>query len=253
MSIKCIVSMQKSIYEYKAILFDVDGTLYMQRGLRLAMAKALAKYFLLHPSHIRELLALIKYRQIREHWEDICHKHFDNSLTPVHNSQGLADMEMMQYQYTATKLHMTSGQVKDTVHYWMHFYPLSILARYKDKELCLLLERMREQGTVIAAYSDYPASEKLKALQIRADYVFCSSDDDINCMKPHPKAVQIILEKLDLSGKEVLMIGDRYSKDGLAAINSGMDYLILGTSMSRRCLVYKDTIDPAGSFPRSVL
>ena len=241
MAKKSIVSMQKSINEYKAILFDVDGTLYMQHGLRLTMAKALAKYFLLHPSHIKELLALIKYRRIREHWEDIIHKHFDN-LTNQNNPKGLANMEMMQYQYTAQKLHMTSQQVQDTVHYWMHFYPLSILERYKDKELCLLLEQMREQGTVIAAYSDYPASEKLKVLQIHTEYIFCSSDDDINCMKPHPKAVQIILEKLKLSEKEVLMIGDRYSKDGLAAINSGMDYLILGTSMSMRRLIYKDML-----------
>lgn len=239
MSGKCIVSMQKTIYEYKAILLDVDGTLYMQQGLRMTMAKALAKYFLLHPSHIRELLVLIKYRQVREHWEDINLKHLDSNPPCPRTSEGLADMEMMQYQYTAEKLHMTSGQVQDTVHYWMHFYPLSILERYKDKELGLLLERMREQGIVIAVYSDYPASEKLKALQIHADQIFCSSDDDINCMKPNPKAVQIILEKLELNEKEVLMIGDRYDKDGLAAINSGMDYLILGSNISMRRLIYK--------------
>lgn len=131
----------------------------MQRGLRLTMAKTLAKFFLLHPSHIRELLALIKYHQIRDHWEDISLKHFGNNSTCPRTSEGLTDMEMMQYQYTSEKLHMTSSQVQDTVHYWMHSYPLSIMRRYKDKELCLLLERMQEQGTVIAAYSDYPASE----------------------------------------------------------------------------------------------
>ena len=240
MAKKCIVSMQKSIYEYKAILFDVDGTLYMQPGLRLAMAKALIKYFLLHPFRIKELLALIKYRQVREHWEDISLKYFDDGLTPIQNSQGFADMEMMQYQYTAQKLRMTSGQVQDTVQYWIHHYPLSLLDRYKDEELCSLLKQIKELEIVIAAYSDYPPSEKLKALQIHADHIFCSSDSNINCMKPHPKAVRIILQELNLNEKEVLMIGDRYSKDGLAAINSGMDYLILGTSMSKRRLIYKD-------------
>ena len=241
MAKKSIVSMQKSINEYKAILFDVDGTLYMQHGLRMTMAKALGKYFLLHPFRIKELLALIKYRRIREYWEDISQKHFD-SLSRPKTTDGQANMEMMQYQYTAQKLHMTSRQVQDTVHYWMHSYPLSVLEKFKDKELCLLLEQVRAQGTVIAAYSDYPASEKLKALQLNADYIFCSSDNDINCMKPHPKAVQIILSKLKLNEKEVLMIGDRYSKDGLAAINSGMDYLILGTSLSRRRSIYKNML-----------
>lgn len=240
MAKKCIVSMNKSIYEYKAVLFDVDGTLYMQRGLRLAMARALTGYFLLHPSHAKELLALIKYRQIREHWEDISLKHIDNNLTHVKKCENAADMEMMQYRYTARKLHMTSHQVQDAVQYWMHYYPLRLLAQYKDAELCLLLEQMKSRGIIIAAYSDYPASEKLKVLHIQADHIFCSSDSTINCMKPHPKATQIILEKLRLSEKEVLMIGDRYSKDGLAAKNVGMDYLILGTSVSLRRLLYKD-------------
>lgn len=240
MAKKCIVSMNKSIYEYKAVLFDVDGTLYMQRGLRLAMARALTGYFLLHPSRAKELLALIKYRQIREHWEDISLKHFDDRLAHPKNFENLADMDMMQYRYTAQKLHMTSRQVQDTVYYWMHYYPLQLLAQYKDEALCQLLEQMKSYGIVTAAYSDYPASEKLKVLHIHADYIFCSSDPAINYMKPHPKAVQIILEKLKLSEKEVLMIGDRYSKDGLAAKNVGMDYLILGTSVSLRRLLYKD-------------
>ena len=50
----------------RAVIFDVDGTLYHQRPVRIRMACRLAGFFLLHPLRIRELLGIRHFRKLRE-------------------------------------------------------------------------------------------------------------------------------------------------------------------------------------------
>lgn len=230
-----IVSMRKPFCEYKAIVFDVDGTLYQQRGLRCAMGKTLLCYFLRHPLRWKELLALVWYRRLRENWESEERQNADGRI----GDDWEAAMETLQYQHTAQRLHMDPERVRETVRYWMQVCPLRALETYKDEELCAFLEEARGQGRRIAAYSDYPAAEKLKALHLEADAVFSSMDREINCMKPDLRAMQLILEKLGVDNGEALMIGDRYDKDGLAAKQAGMDFIILGTSVRGRHRLYQ--------------
>lgn len=235
MAKRSIVSLRKPFTAYKAIVFDVDGTLYWQRGLRRTMGKQLLCYFLRHPLRWKELLALVCYRLLRENWES-AERSGDSGGT---EDDKAVTMETLQYQHTAKKLHMDSERVKKTVQYWMQICPLRVLEAYKDRELCALLTDARRQGKIIAAYSDYPAADKLKALQLEADAVFSSADREIDCMKPNRKAMQVILKKLGVDKKDVVMIGDRYEKDGAAAKNAGVDYIILGTSLSARHLLYQ--------------
>ena len=223
--------MRKPLTSYKAVLFDVDGTLYMQNRLRPVLAARLAKYYLLHPLRLKELLILIKYRSVRESWTRIL------DALP-YGSQASASMETLQYRYTADCLNTSPDRVKETVFYWMHRYPLPFLPKYQDKRLIDILCYLQKQSLFIAAYSDYPPQDKLKMLHIAPDFIFSSSDPDINCMKPNPDAVYAILKRLDLTSEDVLMIGDRYSKDGLAAQNTGMDFIILGKSMPQRNALY---------------
>lgn len=230
-----IVSMRKPFWEYKAIVFDVDGTLYRQRGLRCAMGKKLLCYFLRHPLRWKELLALVLYRRLRENWKS---EGWQNDGGRTGDDRETA-METLQYRHTAQRLHMDSGRVKETVRYWLQICPLRALRAYQDEELCALLTAARGKGKSIAAYSDYPAAEKLKVLHLEADAVFSSTDREINCMKPDLRAMQLILEKLGVDKDEALMIGDRYDRDGLAAKQAGMDYIILGTSVSERQRLYQ--------------
>lgn len=237
MNDKNIVSMTKPITEYKAILFDVDGTLYEQRKLRLAMGFHLFRFFVTHPGRWKELRILMTYRFVREHWAVISVD--TNASTDTCALMEESDMESLQYEYTAKKLHLPCETVKETVTYWMLEYPLQLLPHYQDMFLTDFLASMNSRSVITAAYSDYPAADKLTALKVNADYIFCSSDKDINCMKPDPRAMQAILKALNLQSKDALMIGDRYSKDGLAAKNTGMDFIILAKSIPARRKLYR--------------
>jgi uncharacterized cofD-like protein/HAD superfamily hydrolase (TIGR01549 family) len=71
---------------------------------------------------------------------------------------------------------------------------------------------------------------KLKRFKLNVffDVVICS--EDIGRMKPHPKYVELVLEKLDVSASECLFVGDNYEKDLKIAEQKGANVYI-----------YKDT------------
>lgn len=219
----------KKLSQYKAVLFDMDGTLYSQPKLRLSMAGELFFYFFRHPLHLKELFILMEYRRCREHW---------NTDASYHG----VSLEEEQYLFTAKRRKTSPEQVKEIITRWMHTHPLSLLPKCRDHQLAAVIHELQKQSVITAVYSDYPAAAKLKALDIQTDYIFCSSDPDINCMKPNPKAMTVILKKLDISAEDAIMIGDRYSKDGLAAKNAGMDYIILPKSIPARSSIIKSLL-----------
>lgn len=231
------LSMQKTLLRYQAVIFDVDGTLYFQPRLRFYMACRLLSFYALHPLRLKELYILRKYRQARELW---------NEEMSDRNSELL---EEDQYRYVAEKCNSSQSEVASIVHLWIHEIPLAYLTRCKDIELSRLIRELREHSILTAAYSDYPLAAKLEALHIEMDYLFCSTDAEIGCMKPDPAGMQVILDRLKLPPSDVLMIGDRYEKDGIAAINKGMDYIILDASMPKRVSLYQQLKNLSGITP----
>ena len=53
----------------KAAIFDVDGTLYCQRPVRIRMALKMGRFFLLHPRRWREAAGIYYFRKLREQEE----------------------------------------------------------------------------------------------------------------------------------------------------------------------------------------
>lgn len=51
---------------YEALIFDFDGTLYHQLPVRIFMAVWMIVHYAVRPLKIRELRAVLKYRELRE-------------------------------------------------------------------------------------------------------------------------------------------------------------------------------------------
>jgi HAD superfamily hydrolase (TIGR01549 family) len=211
----------KNIYEYKAVIFDMDGTLYFQKPFRIRMLMFLISHALTHPSSIKDLFVIKKYRKVREHWEDVPHNDIGN-------------LDDIQYEYVAKLKNTTKEHVGEIVKFYMHEAPLKLLYRYRDNELAHTIETLHDKNIKVIIYSDYPAEDKLYALGIKADGCYCSSDDRIGTMKPDPKGLGVILSDYNMKSDEALMVGDRYEKDGLAAKAINMDYCILSSSPRKR-------------------
>ncbi|MCI9139203.1 HAD family hydrolase [bacterium 1XD42-8] len=220
---------EKKLKDYKAVIFDLDGTLYFQNQLRIHMAMRLVKYYALHPFQLKDLMLLRKFRLVREEWETL----------EVPEDWKTWSMDQAQYAYVAKKMKSTRERVEKIVERWMYEQPLKTLFKCRDEKLAYLMTSLREEGIPVLVYSDYPVKEKLKALEIRADGMYSALDREIMSLKPEPKGLIEILRQWELKPSEAVMIGDRDCKDGQAARNVGMDYIILEKKKGKRKLLYE--------------
>ncbi len=214
-----------NILEYKAFIFDLDGTLYYQKPFRIKMLMTLIKYVILHPAAIKDLFVIKRYRQVREHWDEYEKEYmFDKGL----------GLDEKQYAAVAAKTGTTPGRVKNAVRFFMQEMPLQVLLPYRDEILKGFIDLLHEKKKTVVIYSDYPVEAKLACLGITADACYTSGDPCIGCMKPDPKGLGVILATLGCESADAVMIGDRYEKDGLAAQRNNVDYVIVDGSKKER-------------------
>lgn len=201
----------------RAVILDVDGTLYDQGRLRSRMAAKLASHFLTRPWSLNDLYILYRFRKMREQLSEIPH----------------SDVESTQYSTVAEALGCSRDRVKSVVSRWIYEEPLPLLKDCKYAGVDDFIALLRESGKHVAFYSDYPLAEKLEAMGISSDCNFCATDPSIDQLKPSPRGLTAILDKLGLEARECLMIGDRYERDGRSAESVGMPYIIIGKGDKR--------------------
>ncbi|MBR3643215.1 MAG: HAD family hydrolase [Parasporobacterium sp.] len=194
---------------YRAFVFDLDGTLYDQKKLRLIMALRLLLYYLCHPGKIRELWLLKTFRQVRDNW----------------TGDG-TDVDALQYAAVAVKHHVEPALVEAVVKRWIYENPLSALPKCTDHKLADYIRDLRKEDIPVFIFSDYPIEEKLAALGLEADGMYAPGDERQIALKPSPMGLKLIMKEHGLSPDEVLMVSDRDVKDGEAARSAGVDYYI---------------------------
>jgi phosphoglycolate phosphatase/putative hydrolase of the HAD superfamily len=204
--------------KYKLLIFDVDGTLYFQKKLRIIMAIRLCLHYCVRPVLFKDILALRLFRKKRE-------------AAP---ESGLSSFDSAIYCAVAEELGLSAEYVEGLVHRWMYEAPLRSLRRCADKRLASLILQARERSIGVVTFSDYPTKDKLSALQIEADAQFSATDSEVNALKPNPKGLHVILAATKGDARHCLMIGDRDEKDGECARRAGIDYFILPSSRHAR-------------------
>lgn len=191
------------------VVFDVDGTLYDQRRLRLAMLRCLLAATWQTRS-LDTLRTLRTFRHVREALGD----------------RPEADFMRLQYARTAARHHKTEGEVRALTDEWMERKPLPFLAGCRYPHLDTLFAGLRGAGKQVAVFSDYPATDKLAALGLRAAPVVCATDAGVARLKPDPCGLLSILRQTGVPARRALMIGDRFDRDAVAASRAGMRALI---------------------------
>ena len=195
------------------VVFDVDGTLYDQRQLRLGMLRQLIVHALQTRS-LDTLLTLRTFRRVRE------------ALGERVGEQAGADFMTLQYAQTASRHGTTPAAVRALTDEWMEQRPLPLLAACRYAHVAEVFAGLRAAGKRVAAFSDYPAAAKLAALGLQADLVVCATDPGIARLKPDPAGLLAILKQTGVAPERALMIGDRFDRDAAAAARAGMRALI---------------------------
>ncbi len=203
----------------RAVLLDLDGTLYHQRPLRWRMLLdlGLAPLTAGPRAAARTLRHLRAFRHVREELRDL--------------GCPAEPLEELQYSQTAERLGDEAQAVRETVLEWMHRRPLRHLPACRRAGLPAFLDAQRARGLELGVFSDYPAAEKLDALGVkdRFSLTLCATDPEINAFKPHPRGFERACELWDLQPQQVLYVGDRDEVDGAGAGAAGMPVVVLGS------------------------
>ena len=193
----------------RAVVFDVDGTLYDQARMRRRMGSALLRHCLRHPQEFRLLRTVQTFRRIREELGD----------------EEVGDVARLQYTRPAERLAVDPETVRRIAEHWLGERPLAHLPACRAPAIDTLFAALRDTGRKTAIFSDYPIRDKLDALGLEADLCVSAIDPDVDRLKPNARGLERILERLALPPEACVMIGDRDDRDGEAARRVGMPFL----------------------------
>jgi FMN phosphatase YigB (HAD superfamily) len=207
----------------KAVLLDVDGTLYRQAPLRALMAAELLTLPFANP--LRATARLRALKAYRTAQEDL-------------RTRAVARPAEEQITAAVAASGLPREDVESLVAEWMIQRPLKYLRFCQVRGVSSFLAWAERSGVKTGVLSDYPAHEKLAALGIRSQMslVLCASDPDIAAFKPSPKGFLRACAYWNLSPADTVFVGDRPEVDAAGARAAGM-----------RCVIVSRTPAPAGA------
>jgi FMN phosphatase YigB (HAD superfamily) len=202
----------------KAIITDVDGTLYDLRQLRLRMVWSLLQEHAVRPAlGWKTVRCLRAFRLAQEEirWEKV----------------GESPDPLAQFARAEQSTGYPPEFVRATVTRWMEQEPLSFIPAAALGGVRSFFSWAAGNGIQLAALSDYPLNEKLRALHLEDLFsvVVSPGHDHGLRFKPHPAILECALRRLGVEPEQAIYIGDRPDVDGAIAQRVGT----LGVIMSR--------------------
>lgn len=203
----------------RAVLFDVDGTLYHQTPLRLLMAGELGTVsWVRHaPWNVPRLWRMLSaFRRVREELRALGRP-----------AERLADL---QYTRAADRAGVPVADMAAAVDEWIYRRPLKYLPSVVRAGMADVLSALIARELRIGVFSDYPVPDKLDAMGLRAAVTLelDATAESVNAFKPHPRGLEVACQQWRLSPTEVLYVGDRTDVDARGAAAIGMPCAIVG-------------------------
>lgn len=185
--------------EFDAYIFDVDGTLYSQKRLRISMMFRLLAHYAIRPHRLKEIIILHCFRNCREKKE-----YKDKTIDELCSTLEERFNESYDTIYRIIKK-------------WMFIVPLDLVKKYKYKDVISFINQQYVSRKTIVIYSDYPAIDKLEAIGINYNKVFVSGENGIVEQKPSWSAMNTLLSEISIPVNKLCYIGDRDDKDRASA------------------------------------
>jgi FMN phosphatase YigB (HAD superfamily) len=213
-----MVSVPEGI-QIAALVFDLDGTLYLNGPIRRAMLWRLLRTGVSHPlSTWRESRLIYHYRRAQEHLR--------RCPEPSAGTQLRLSCEWSG---------MPPSEAAIAIARWMDDVPLPLLARCLRPCIVDLLQAARSRGIRLGLLSDYPATRKLQAMGLDKYFsvVLSAQDIRVGAFKPSPRGLTLMLEELGVEPARAVYVGDRPFVDGETARRAGVMGVILGQPPNR--------------------
>jgi len=207
--------------EYKAICFDIDGTLYPIKTMNSRLLKLSVK----HP------LFGLRYRKNRKEYrrwqasfkQDIPFRWREAMI--VQNGTGEeGSLDKASYRRTYDKLEK------------LVYKPMERLYETTDTfdGVRETFQRIRAKGLKIGVFTDFPLFRKLEGMKLSDLVDFAASSDDVGYLKPDTHCFEYLLYNLKMGPQDVLYVGDSYSKDVKGANAAGIDAVLVNVKASAK-------------------
>lgn len=195
----------------KVLCLDIDGTLYPKWMLNAVMLRSTFPSPFLANAFNRSRRA---YRKEQEH-ED----------TLPATREGLLERQTSLVLRYLGKKDTPDGRKTYRRKIEKQFYKAwerSFRSIHAFGDLEPVLREAKAAGLMIAVFSDFPISDKLKTLGIEDLVDLKLSSEDSGYLKPSPKAFAFLLSKIGHRPEEILYVGDSYEKDCQGSHRAGM-------------------------------
>lgn len=189
--------------QIRAVAFDVDGTLYANRRMYLASLPLVLRHTALFRA-------------------------FAGARREVRRMGCVADIPSFQAEFVADRLGCTVAWARraiDRVIYgaWergLRRVPLRPGTRD-------LLRWLREHGYLVGALSDFPVVDKLTRFGIAASFDRVLNCEETGCLKPHPRPLLELCDRLGVQADQVLYVGNSARYDLGVARAAGAHGLLI--------------------------
>lgn len=201
----------------RAVLFDLDGTLYDPGAVRTEMLTALFVRFLGNPlGTIRTARNIRAFRRTFETLREL--------------GEAEAPLAATRFERAAAARGIRPEEMRVLFEDWMVRRPCQHLGTAMRRDLPACLDRLAEADVRLGVFSDHPVEAKLRAMGVRGrfDQAISAMDPDVNAMKPHPKGLLVACERWGVEPADVVYVGDRADVDVAAAQAAGCRSILIG-------------------------
>jgi len=192
--------------KFKAVLFDIDGTLYPQDFFN----SCCVRFFLIHP------FLSMAFRQLRR---------------DVREFGGVEDLHLAQISLAAGYLRVPAEKAEYLMNTHIYGTYMDMLSKAKPyPDVLPLLKALKSAGLKLGVISDYPVGKKLSALGFDEFWDVAVSADELGHLKPEPNAFLLAARKLNIEPEDIIYVGNEYKYDIIGAKKAGMSAAHLAES-----------------------
>lgn len=191
---------------FRAVVFDVDGTLYPASALYLRCIDI----FVRHPRLVEGFSVVRKELRTLQMRSD---------YTP----RDAEELHQLQASLLAQRMHIPQDQVRKLMEFFFYaMLPERFASIRPFPGVRNAIETIRSNGIAVAALSDLPPTEKIKALGLSdlLEHALCA--EEFGVLKPHPWVFAALIERLGYAPSEILYVGNNPVYDIQGAKNAGM-------------------------------
>ena len=206
--------------KYKAICFDIDGTLYPigimnRRIFRLSAA---------HP------LFGLKYRNARREFRRY-QATFGKTIpfrwreaAIIQSGTGAEPGE----EFSEEDYRKLYGKTYDRLDRWAYRKMERLYRQTRTFDgVAETLKRIRNNGLKVGVFTDFPLFHKLEGMGLASLVDFAASSDDAGFLKPDAHCFEYLLYNLKMGSQDVLYVGDSYEKDIVGANAASIDAVLV--------------------------